>query len=627
MNKKLYLILLSILLFISIVNANTTTYSFNVDNVDVLVYDCGSDTNCNSPILLQSYNSNTDSTSSSKQVSVDYPNPSTNTYATYFLRDTYLPQAYKLTTSFDMTFSQKANCQSQLLPNSLTLNPTAPKVNQEVTIDFILDKVFEFTYLSGSTSTFIPPGKESFYEANVIVKLLVDGDQVGSSQTISIKNKESKQVTFKWTPTIEGSHKITIQTNVDDNQCSLPTVPKEYNQDIIVSTQVTTAQTPQQNQSEQSVNCPSSTTCPKDAAEKCPNGHPACSCANLNGNLCNEGYSCLGTTLVSEESTVCCSTVCIPQLESCSPGALPIPCDPDSLSCTMVKTCENGYWTACTKLDPLCNGQPDCEDGTPAGRCSANNPGKICSNGELIVYDACEVTPPTNTTCQELWDCPSWVIIENTDTKFCSGDWVDMNHCNTYEYYPKNQSIILSINYESPYVQFQRTGVYDEGTFYGASLSSVGSNPPGEAQNENIIQTLFDKFMAIPRSFSIKVGFEYPIILLILSIVIASFVLYGFTHKPAKIIKQIIPKKEKPKTNAIKMNDLLLSVIESLKGDERRIVDILVEEEGTTIGDLIKKTGLNKTKIDIALQKLERRQVIKTRKTYDSPIFFNDWIK
>ena len=118
--------------------------------------------------------------------------------------------------------------------------------------------------------------------------------------------------------------------------------------------------------------------------------------------------------------------------------------------------------------------------------------------------------------------------------------------------------------------------------------------------------------------------------LLIISIFIASVFFYYFAKykHPVKQIKEKIklPQAKEP-LKPVKINDLMLNVIESLEGDEKRITQKLIEGEGIRISKLREILSINKTKMEIALSKLERRQIIKERTDDDAKLYFNDWLK
>ncbi|MDD5651618.1 MAG: hypothetical protein PHF86_14585 [Candidatus Nanoarchaeia archaeon] len=118
---------------------------------------------------------------------------------------------------------------------------------------------------------------------------------------------------------------------------------------------------------------------------------------------------------------------------------------------------------------------------------------------------------------------------------------------------------------------------------------------------------------------------KYQIIILFL--IVSSIVGYSFyylqSHKNIIKIKQKSKLEKKP----VKINDLMLSVIDSLDTDERELCYVILENEGVTQEELRNKTELTKTKMEIALTKLERRQVIKKRDGLNPRIYINDWLK
>jgi len=584
---KLILILLFLLIILSSSLAvnKVVTYSYSNSDINLVVYKISDKSK------LAEHTSDVEN-----KIEVTYPSdtPSEDFY-TYHYKEGFLP--FSKTSNSDILVSssffpiKQPSCTSEI--NSITT--TDLKENQDFTITVELEDL-EDIFPSLTMPEFIPEELKSYYQAEIQVKLFIN-NQEKETKTIQITPENNK---VEFTQNLEaGDYTIKIQTTPTDNKCD-STEQEEKTITIAITSET------QQECSQITPNCP-----PK-AAEKCSTGHPRCSCDTLNGYLCKENEICLATNLTHEDQGTCCSEPCIPKLEECDKeGEIKI-CDPDENGCTMIKECKNQRWTSCEKLDPLCTSGVKCEDGTPAGQCSLESPGKLCMDGELITKVT--LCPISEEECEPLWDCTDWSACYD-GTKYCN-EWIDQNSCNK----GNPPSNIQSCDYETPFQKFQ----IDQGISSGYSQTI-----PEEKGPESSVEGIVNKFMGIPRSFNVKVGLELPLALFIIAVIIASFLLYGFAHKESFVKKEQKnkPKKQKPKTKPVKMNDLLLSVVDSLKGDEKKIIDKLVEAEGLTPEDLKKKTGLTKTKLDIALDKLERRQILKKRKNYDDGVYINDWLK
>src|SRR3989344_3784329 len=387
----------------------------------------------------------------------------------------------------------------------------------------------------------------------------------------------------------------------------------------------------------------SSQNCPPNADTKCQTGHPKCSCTgqqDLKAYLCSSNQVCAGTSLTHNEPIlgICCSIPCASsqtnqtsnQTSECTPGEEAL-CLPDSNGCAQKKTCTSApAWSNCYKINLTCMATEDCIDTTASGTCSQAFPGTLCINGQLIQSLLCPTSSNTTTTtsttgsCFELWNCSAgWTTPCSNDYHACI-KWDDINKCGTTNNQPPNYQPC----------SYTQTPAYGQYQTYLQSQSFKGSeSEPGRilvyGQGEGTsVQNLFNAL--IPRGYSLKLGLDTSLALLIISIFIASVFFYYFAKykHPVKQIKEKIklPQAKEP-LKPVKINDLMLNVIESLEGDEKRITQKLIEGEGIRISKLREILSINKTKMEIALSKLERRQIIKERTDDDSKLYFNDWLK
>lgn len=364
--------------------------------------------------------------------------------------------------------------------------------------------------------------------------------------------------------------------------------------------------------------------CPPNSDTKCPTGHPKCSCTgDLKRYLCTSSQTCPGTSLINNDPGLgtCCSVQCTQTQQNqtktpCSTEGKTELCIPDANGCAMLKTCKSGYWTDCAKIDAGCIKASSCLDGTPSGRCSNQSIGRLCFDGTLAYNAICLTTP-----CTENWYCETFSPCVS-GYKTCVSGYIDINKCNTTINKPITQQ---SCAYQNPATEDEFNLKLKSAI--GDIESSKGEE--GNAEESTSTQSALNKLLNIPRSFNLKIGFETPFILLILSLFFITIAIYYMSKrqnlpKPKEIKTKEVKKEE---THSVKVNDLLLSVIESLEGDERKIVDKLIEMEGIRVNRLRDILGMNKTKLEIALSKLEKRQIIKERADDNSKLFFNDWLK
>lgn len=257
-----------------------------------------------------------------------------------------------------------------------------------------------------------------------------------------------------------------------------------------------------------------------------------------------------------------------------------------------------------------------CTDNTPVGSCSTTKP-KYCNNLKrlvsnssacgcdtgLIQYNNLCVQPANNTeviptpTCTEAWLCASeWSVCkDNEQTREC----IDQNGCSPIKLETKPCTVIS----EKPTVN------PDVKNFNEVTNASINA----------LLGRISDGIEEIIESSK----YQILILFLIILSIIGYTIYYLQSHKG--IIK--IKPKSKPEKKPVKINDLMLSIIDSLDADERELCYTIIENEGILQDELKNKTNLTKTKMEIALTKLERRQVIRKREGLNPRIYINDWLK
>lgn len=317
----------------------------------------------------------------------------------------------------------------------------------------------------------------------------------------------------------------------------------------------------------------------KEVQQTCPTcSSPTSWTACINSKQNRTNYKCDSSTNYQCQSYI--------ELQSCSVQ-----------SCTPL-------WI-CSEWSSGCNGQQmQTRTCTNSNNCNnlTNKPieTQSCTTQTLPTQNQSQVTQ----LCAENWICASsWSeCTDGMQTRIC----YDQAHCGLDEKTESqecNESVINTkenINYSETTKQF---------------------NDMANATVNLMLSRISEGIQEIIKSNKFSIIILFTIIILIIIMVLA----YVGAHKE-KILKprtKIIKSDKKP----VKINDLMLSVIESLDADERELCYLIVENEGIEQEELQKKTPLTKTKLEIALTKLERRQVIKKREGDNPKVFFNDWLK
>ena len=677
--RGVFLIVLALVLIslMSVVYAVSVNYmyldagGYSLNGVNAVVYDKVSKAKIG-PTYINSGNA----------ISIDYQNDISN-YYTYHFKDNYIPYQKTLSGNGDAYLYRANTCGA----NSFIDLPAAGTTNQQITITATLNKkvtdIFG-SFLVGGYPEFVPSELKDHYTIDTKLKLYVN-DVSKVEKIFKITNDPNLNiVTFNWTPTT-GNYNIAVSTEVIDTQCqSFEDVQDSLTKSITITQPAqqclenwqcgypyynsgnntwstcanniqsrvcsdlnncgTTANKPAITQScTISENCPdSSTTCPKDANTKCLSGHKACACETFNGNICQSGQTCAGKTylyLGTNTGGTCCSIPCATsqtnqtsnQTAECAPGEEAL-CLPDSNGCAQKKTCTSSSgtlkWSNCYRINLNCMSTQDCVDTTASGTCSQAFPGTLCISGQLIESSLCPASSNTTTSasgsCLEIWNCTAWTECDSYDRHTCL-KWEDINKCGTANNQPPNYQK-CSFTQTPAYGQYQT--YLQTQSFKGAESDSGRTIIFGQGGETPSVQNLFNAL--IPRGYSLKLGLDTSLALLIISIFIASVFFYYFAKykHPIKQIKEKIkaPQAKEP-LKPVKINDLMLNVIESLEGDEKKITQKLIEGEGIRISKLREILSINKTKMEIALSKLERRQIIKERTDDDSKLYFNDWLK
>ncbi|PIN77898.1 hypothetical protein COV14_04885, partial [Candidatus Woesearchaeota archaeon CG10_big_fil_rev_8_21_14_0_10_33_12] len=243
----------------------------------------------------------------------------------------------------------------------------------------------------------------------------------------------------------------------------------------------------------------------------------------------------------------------------------------------------------CTPNWQQCSDWSACVNNQQTRTCTDSNNCNVLT-GRPALVQAC------NAQCTENWQCSQWSECkDNEQTRSCE----DLNKCGTSLNKP---NLIQSCTEEE--TKTSGTGISEK----IKSLTKTGE--------ENIS--------------AIKVLVEYkgglPIALVVALVILIIFVIV-YKKEYIKPKGDLGEKKQAFKIRPVKVTDLLMEVINSLDIDERVIANKLIEGEGIEQEELRKELGMQKTRFEIALEKLERRQIIKEREGDNPRIFFNEWLK
>ncbi len=239
----------------------------------------------------------------------------------------------------------------------------------------------------------------------------------------------------------------------------------------------------------------------------------------------------------------------------------------------------------------------DCEGGIKNNYCGLN--GRLCQNGNYI--DKCSLCGcssgyeckndkcTSKNTCTPEWQCTGWGrCINNARKQVC----VDKNMCGNNIGKPAEEE-----------------------------YCTITINEKSSDQTKTSETTITNQPSTI--KFEMGSGLYWLIGLIIVVLAVLSSFLY-YINKPKGIKKAVEVKEELKKVN---VSDLLSSTINSLGEEEKIICNKLIEGEGIKQDDLRKIVGLTKPRMEVALSKLERRQIIKEREWPENRIYFNDQLK
>ncbi|MEW6062915.1 MAG: hypothetical protein AB1571_00900 [Nanoarchaeota archaeon] len=308
-----------------------------------------------------------------------------------------------------------------------------------------------------------------------------------------------------------------------------------------------------------------------------------------------------------------------------------------SITITSPPTCTD----SCTTI-----GQKQCYNNTLLQTCTQNSckywanttcpANQVCSNGACITQ--------ATTTCTPNWNCSQWsaCMANNQQSRNCK----DLNNCNVLTGRPalvqscsaggctenwkcsgwgtcvNNEQARSCEDLSNCGTSVNKPSLIQQCTAEGAKTSGIGISE----RIKGIVGQGEENISAIKVLVEYKGGL--PIALIVALVIIIIFVIvYKKEYYKPKESKGEGEGKKIVKIKPVKVTDLLMDVINSLDIDEKVIANKLIEGEGIEQEELRKELGMQKTRFEIALQKLERRQIIKEREGDNPRIFFNDWLK
>lgn len=213
------------------------TYNFNQNNVQAEAYNC-LNSDCSSVGAFSGSLLNGAATTNG-QLTIRFPTylASSHGYALYYYSSGYVPKAYRAdwygngATSFNINFNKIAECRATV--NSIVvINDAQPNIPLVISTSASLDALTwsPFTEYENFVE-YIPPAMVAdYYSADTIVTLEIydaAGNIVNTqTQAYTAANGNSLYmdnavaVAFSWTPTIAGSYRAAIHSDVVDSQCA-----------------------------------------------------------------------------------------------------------------------------------------------------------------------------------------------------------------------------------------------------------------------------------------------------------------------------------------------------------------------------------------------------------------------
>ncbi len=582
MKKRLVVLLIIIFLlpFISAVSItykyyNDTEYQNPITNVQLFVYNC-TDESCSS--LITPYWNNQTSTGDSNVITITNLTPISQYNKEFHYASCYKVKEESRYLNYYEGSEQEIWLSKEPICSAFPLNlqVEGSGINSGWKVKVNVKEVFN--------STTVPA------DGLPSEVMLYINDTPNQSKDVVVPVNGSV-VEFNWTPNAVGTYEIKIKTNVTDCKCSSSEV-KEISQVIEVA----------------EAGCVENWTCSEWGP--CINNQQNRTCTDLNN---------CGTTINKPEET-----------RSCAEGGEGGGEGGGEEGGEEGEGVGETNATACV-ADGLCrlgctNGDPDCSCIVQGGRICTGN--FICpKNFELkakeqgccatLCKEYCAVNGeeqycvPSEDRCALKRVCVNntWSSCVKIDPYCIRGnaciDGTPSGQCSwrTSGLFCQNGSLVIKP--ECVNISLPRANI--------SNISNISNVSYG---NQTIQVELSPELKAVLKRIAKYLGIAAAISFAII------ITLYLIARKKGRIV---ISEEAEEKLRPVRPSELLLSLIQTLPSNERRICEKLLEGDGIRQDALRAEVGMTKAQITKALSSLEEKQIIKEREDEKNPrIWFND---
>ncbi len=232
---KHFLMLIVVLASVLAVTYTDTVIFTNNNNeeLDVGLFNCGSDTSCENPDLVDDY---------FKTIQADeytFERETSEYYAEFFFKEGYAPKAYLVPVNYQgtdyVTFNKFENCDADIL--NADINEISVTEGENVVINVEVESAF--TRDETNPILYEPSEYEDWYDADTEVRLIVlDSENNTVYEDVELRNiyrDETENVEFILnTSELTGDYNIVVETNVIDEICETQET-QESNFDLTVN--------------------------------------------------------------------------------------------------------------------------------------------------------------------------------------------------------------------------------------------------------------------------------------------------------------------------------------------------------------------------------------------------------
>lgn len=253
-----------------------------------------------------------------------------------------------------------------------------------------------------------------------------------------------------------------------------------------------------------------------------------------------------------------------------------------------------------------------------SGSCSSDG---LCNTNCIGGDSDCSCANQNGYTCKENQECTAKILRNWDEVLCCSHECVSSNLSEKTNGIKALGDINLDKN-ETYIPAIKSIWVHENGFQYSIALIIIAL----------ILFSIFVSFTL--HHFGDEVGFVVGTTSKIFTGTREYFHFLSETGKSAfgrfKISKKDVKenvKKESPK-KVIKLNPLILKILDTLYGDEETVFKIVLDSDGVKKDDIREQLGWDRIRMEQALIKLERKQVVKLKGVEDNPkIYVHDWLK